>query len=467
MNLQRITFFSLKSALLLLVSFCFVSATQAEEVYIKVGEAQVRKSLIAFPPLQFSGTPASSPNYQNVGAELYRTVFNDLNAMGYFQFMDPKAFLEDTSKTALIPAPASSKGFRWESWRTLKTDFLIRAAYSISGGQLSVETYTYSVSKGQLVLGKKYKGPVGSVRKVAHTFANDLVKALTGQDGMFLSRLVFSSDRGGGKFREIYAMDWDGDNLQKLTNHRSIALSPSWSPDGTKIAYSAFVRRVKSKKENVDLFVYEFKNGNRWQVSYREGINSGSAWGPDERSLFLTISQGSSPDIFKIGLDGGIIKRITNGPRGAMNVEPAISKDGRKIAFSSDRSGQPMIYTMDADGGSVKRITFAGKYNSTPTWSPDGKKIAFAGYLQGNYDIFVVNADGTGLERLTQSRKSSGKAADSEDPSFSPDGRHIVFTSNRTGKKQIYMVNIDGTNERRITQDTSNYFKPKWSANLE
>lgn len=450
----------------LLFSFSGHAQTASSEVFVKVGEAQLKKSLFAFPPLQFTGTPGTA-NFQSVGSELYRTVYNDLNSIGYFQFIDPKAFLEDTSKSALIPFPANPKGFKWESWKSIGTEFLIRAGYSLSGGQVVFETYAYSVTKGELIMGKKYTGPASSVQKIGHTFANDLVKALTGTNGMFLSRFIFSSDRGGGKSREIWVMDWDGENPQKITNHRSVTLSPSWSPDGKKVAYSAFVRRLKSKKENVDLFVYEFKTGNRWQVSYREGINSGSAWSPDGKSLFLTISQGTSPDVFQIGLDGGVIKRITNGPRGAMNVEPAITSDSKKIAFSSDRSGQPMIYTMNSDGSDVKRITFAGKYNSTPTWSPDGKKIAFAGFLQGNYDIFIVNADGTGLQRLTQSKKSNGKAADSEDPSFSPDGRHIVFTSNRTGPKQLFMVNPDGTNERRITKDSYNYFKPKWSANLE
>ncbi|MGE3760615.1 MAG: translocation protein TolB, partial [Pseudobdellovibrionaceae bacterium] len=308
---------------ILVFLFSAFAFAQESEVFVKVGEAKVKKSLIAFPPLQYTGTPGGS-NFQSVGSELYRTVFNDLNSIGYFQFIDSKAFLEDTSKTALIPIPASPKGFKWESWKSIGAEFLIRAGYSISGKEITFETYTYNISKNELVMGKKYKSPIASVQKMAHTFANDLVKSLTGKEGMFLSKLVFSSDRGGGKYREIYVMDWDGENIQKITNHRGVALSPSWSPDGKKVAYSAFVRRVKSKKENVDLFVYEFKNGNRWQVSYREGINSGSAWMPDGKSILLTISQGSNPDIFQIGMNGGLIKRLTSGPRGSMNVEPAI-----------------------------------------------------------------------------------------------------------------------------------------------
>src|SRR5690606_27010742 len=139
------------------------------------------------------------------------------------------------------------------------------------------------------------------------------------------------------------------------------------------------------------------------------------AFSPDGRHIYLTVSQGTNPDIYKMTLNGDLVAKITNGPAGAMNVEPAIANDGR-IAFSSDRAGRPMIYTADSSGNNVRRITFAGVFNSSPSWSPDGKKIAFAGQSDNNFDIFVMNADGTGMIRLTSAKKPNGKMASNEDP---------------------------------------------------
>ena len=261
-------------------------------------------------------------------------------------------------------------------------------------------------------------------------------------------------------------MDWDGANSIKISNHQSIALSPAWSFDGKKIAYTAYVQRAKTRMRNADMFLYDLMTGKRELLSFRQGINSGASFHPDNKSLYLTISQGTSPDIYRINLNGDILNKITNGPSGAMNVEPAISPDGRRLAFSSDRPGRTMIYTMNADGTNVKRVTFAGQFNASPSWSPDGKKIAFAGQTGSNFDIFVMNDDGTGMIRLTSAKRPNGKPANNEDPTWSPDGRFVMYTSDRTGKSQIYFSTADGAEERRVTLDSHNYYKVKWSQNL-
>ena len=434
-------------------------------IYIKLGEARTKKSLMAFPALQYSGSPGTAAKAQSVGAEIYNTIVNDLTASAYFQFIPQSAFLEDTTKTALTPTGPT--GFKFPPWTTVGAEFLIRAGFAIAGNELTLETYTYHVPKANLIFGKKYKGTVGTARRIAHTFANDVLKELTGKEGMFLSKVVVTSDRSGGNFREVYLMDWDGANVDKVTNHKSIAISPNWSPDGKKIAYTAYVARSKKGMRNADMFLYDIPTGKASLMSYRQGINSGANFDPDNQHLYLTVSQGTSPDIYKMSFDGTLVNKITNGPNGAMNVEPAISPDGKRIAFSSDRVGRPMIYVMNADGSAPKRVTFAGVFNSSPSWSPDGKKIAFAGQSEDHFDIFVMNADGSDMIRLTSAKKPNGKSASNEDPSFSPDGRFVMFTSNRTGKNQIYISTVEGTEERRVTTDSHNYFKPKWSKNLE
>ena len=219
---------------------------------------------------------------------------------------------------------------------------------------------------------------------------------------------------------------------------------------------------------NVSMYVLDVASGKRALTSYRPGQNSGAAFSPDGKSIYLGMSMGSgAADIYKISMSGDVITRLTKGPAGAINVEPTLNPDGQKIAFSSERGGRPMIYSMNSDGSGIKRLTFDGVYNSSPSWSADGKKIAFAGQDNDHFDIFVMNADGTNIVRVTSAKKANGKAAHNEDPSFSPDSRFVVYTSNRTGKNQIYVSTIDGSEERRVTNDSYNYYKPKWSKNIE
>lgn len=431
-----------------------------------MGEAKVKKSLLALPPFQFFGSPAVIKNYLPIGTELFKTVVNDLETSSLFQLIDQNAFLEESSSTGLTPSPGNPGGFQFKNWSAIGTEFLIRAGFTILKDKLIFDTYVYYVPQAKLIFAKKYESTPSQLRLIAHTFCNQVIKELTGTEGMFTSRVVVSSDRGGNQWKEIYILDWDGYNIESVTQHKSIAISPTWSNSGKKIAYTAYAYHTQSKVRNADLFLYDLETKQRHLLSSRPGINSGAAFLPDDSALLLTISQKGNPDIFKLSLDGRLISSITNGPQGAMNVEPAVTSDGQKIAFSSDRSGKPMIYIMNSDGTQPKRVTFAGHYNSTPTWSPDGKKLAFAGFDNEHFDIFIMDSSGYNLERLTTAKKmSKNKMSNNEDPVFSPDGRHIMFVSDRTGNKQLYLINIDGTNERRLTFDRFNYFKPKWSKN--
>lgn len=453
------------------VFFALSFAPQAAEdskIYIDVGQAQVKKSLLALPPLQYIGSQSTNASHINSGQTLYRVITNDLTVSGFFQFVSPDAYLEDPAKIGLRPAPETPNGFNFKNWATIGTEFLVRAAYNIVGTDLSLEVYVYHVPTTKVILGKTYKSPMSGLRKIGHTFANDLVKALTGKRGMFISKIVASRQELPGKSaKEIYVMEWDGANVQKITNNNSIALSPAWSTKGDKVAYTLFAMHKANKVRNADLFTYELNTGKRFLTSYRKGINSGAAFLPGDQELVLTLSVDGTADLFRMNADGQNARPLTRGPSRALNVEPAISPDGKTVAFSSDRAGRPHIFLMGLDGSNVRRLTFAGKYNASPAWSPDGKMIAFAGDDSGHFDIFVMNVNGTGLKRLTDARKPSGKAANNESPSWSPDGRHIVFTSDRTGSLQLYIVSPDGTNERRITEDNFNWDKPKWSPFLD
>lgn len=438
----------------------------AQQAYIKIGEAQSKKSNLAFPAMNQTNSSKNS-NHIKLASEIHTVAKKDLELSTYFNMISPEAFLEDTSKISIKSKAIEPTGFTFDKWKTISAEFLIRSSFSIIGDEINVEMYLYQVNEGKTVVGKKYKGKSNQTTQIGHTLANDVLEALTGQRGSFLSKIVATTDRSGHK--EVITMNWDGTDQDIITRDRSIAISPNWSPDGKKLLYSIYTRKAKSAQQNLTLFEHNLSSNKRTIISNRNGLNSGGSYSPDGKYIYLTISQGGSPDIYKLNLSGDIVKRLTNGPSGAMNVEAALSKDGSQIAFSSDRGGNPAIYTMTVNGDSVKRLTFEkdGKYNSTPSWSPDGQKIAFASQIGKYFDIFIMNSDGSDLRRLTTAYKANGSRASNEDPTFSPDGRFVAFTSNRTGKFQLYVISVDGKEERRVTQDSYNYYKPKWSNNLD
>jgi TolB protein len=436
-------------------------------IHLNVGDAKFKKSLVALPNFQYLGTPGINKNVVGAGKEIYDTLQFDLSVSSYFDFLKREAFIEDVSKVGLRPIADEASGFNFASWKQIGADFLIRAGYKIIDNELSLEAYLYYVPQQKKVLAKTYQGKVKDARLIAHTFANDIVKELTGIKGFFLTKIVVSRSTEPQQ-REIFTMDWDGSNVRAATHHHSIANSPAWSADGKSIGYRNFTFHSADKTRNADLFFYNLQTDERKLISARPGINSGVSFFPDGRHIALTMTRGESPNIYKMTMDGKSFDALTSSRKDVLNVEPSVSPDGNQIAFSSDRNGRPMVYVMNADGTNVKRLTIAGEYNSCPKWSPDGKKIVFAGSDKGHFDLFVMDADGSNMIRLTSAKKvTNGKMSDNEDPSFSPDGRHILFTSNRDGHHQLYIVDVDGENERRISFDKNDYYKPSWSPYLD
>ena len=453
----------MKSSIIFILSFLITFFCYSEPL-IKVGDAKSKKSNLAITPFNNVGTNKSAAGLK-AAADVYQAAKRNLELSTYFNIMPATAFLENTAEVSVKPKSSDPAGFSFESWKKIDAEFLIRSSFAQIDNQLTIEMYLYQVSQSKLVVGKRYKAELNQSEEIGSTLANDVLEALTGVRGAFMSKIVATTDRTGHK--EVVVMNLEGNEQTMITKDSSIAISPNWSPDGKKLVYSIYTRRAGSAQQNLTLYLHDIKSGKRTILSNRNGLNSGGSFSPDGKIVYLTISKGGSPDLYKINLEGEQLAQLTKGPAGAMNVEAAVSPDGSKIAFSSDRGGNPMIYVMNSDGSNVKRLTFQGKYNSTPSWSADGSKIAFAGQIDNYFDVFIMNADGSNLYRVTSATKANGQRASNEAPHFSPDGRFVVYTSNRTGRNQIYISSIDGTQERRVTNDSYNYFKPKWSKNIE
>ena len=427
-------------------AFFFIGQSSfAERIKIQVGEAGSKKSRVVFSP--FMGK--SSINVNNLKVLITR----NLEFSTYFKIM-PNAianqlkgeFSESTSKAIYAQG----------------LEFLIAGStVKKANGQDLVQFKVYFLKDHRLALDKIYSG---SLNSIGNNFSDDFVKALTGKKSIFNTKIAVTSDRVGNDWKEIYIMNWDGSDIQRKSYHKASSLSPSWSPGGNQIVYSSITVQPETGVRSANLYVYDLRTLRRSMLSSRPGINSGGSFFPDGRSLAMTLTQGGVPDIFRLGLNGSIVDRLTRGPGRAMNVEASVSPDGKKIAFSSDRSGKPMLYVMDVDKKRPRRLTFAGRYNSAPSWSPDGRMLVFSGWAEGHFDVFTININGTGLKRITQKKRSDGLWSSNESPSFSPDGRFISFISNRTRKKELYIIRNDGSNIFSVTRrDKYNYYHAKWS----
>jgi TolB protein len=467
---NRSFYYSLALAFLLNLCLPLANLNKAfaeDSIYINVGEAEVKRSLLAMPTIK---TATDNKEFLQAKNILQAKIEKNLNFTNYFKFIPAASFLEDVNKVSHLPKSSDeNNGFDFQKWTDAGAEFLIQGIVRKTGRGAVADLYLYYVPQARLIFKKDYSNGDNSFSEMANDFSNDVMLKLTGKPSIFKTKLVMTTDRNNPGHKEVFTSEWDGSNFQQITTHKSISLSPTWSPGGNQVAYSAFTIDPRKGTRNANLYIYDFRNRKRSLISSRSGINSGADFFPDGKNLLMTLSASGTPDIYKISLDGKTQGRITSGPFGAMNVEPSVSPDGKTIVFSSDRSGRPMVYSMGIDPAIMpaKRITIAGRYNAAPTWSPDGKKIVFAGWDSDHFDIFTMNEDGTNLVRLTQRRKSNGKWSSNEYPSFSPDGRYIVFQSNRTGRTQIYITDLKGSFTVPVTNDKFNYYQPKWSPFLK
>ena len=300
------------------------------------------------------------------------------------------------------------------------------------------------------VLKKRYDASKSIFRAVAHAIANDIYKAMTGQEGIFRTKISYLVNVMPGR-KELRMMDWDGYKSRRVVS-KGLTPSHTWSRDGRSLIYSS-ERNRKWSMYRLDLESY------RESVIFSsKGLNLVGGTSPAGLVSFSSSKDGSS-EIYILDPYRKKLKKLTRSY--GIDVSPAFSPDGKKIAYVSDRGGSPQVYVMNSNGkGRPKRITFEGNYNTSPGWSPDGKTIAYVGRTNGKNQIFVVKSDGTGLRQLTN-------VGNNEGPSFSPDGYFIAFDSDREGVRGIYIMRADGGTQKRITPRYVNAVSPEWSPYLK
>lgn len=309
-----------------------------------------------------------------------------LSLTGYFRVIDRAAFLEDAA-TAGITAPE----IRFGDWLSIGADFLVKGGFEFDGRQFSSEFRLFDVVRGTLITGKKYWGRPEDRRAMVMKFADEIIFALTGQRGVFSTKIAFVAKRGD--LSELYTVNFDGSDLKKITNYQSLTLLPRWSPDGEKLSFISYT------DDNSDSYLLNLATKQRTVLTNFPGLNMPSDWSHDGKRILTVLSKDGNNNIYDLDVETKEARQLTHGP--AIDVSPSWSPDGSEIVFVSNRSGAPHLFVMDSNGRNVRRITFEGSYNTSSQWSPVSDRIVFVGVVDGLFQLFTVSSRGGSPAQLT------------------------------------------------------------------
>ena len=429
MRLPRIIYLN---GLALLLALLFTSIAQAR-VYLDITAPEFRKVPFAVPYFSDTNEPGK---IKDSDLDMTDLLSNALEFHGFISVVPPERY--DGSKNT--------------DWLNLGVDYAIITDYETSGDTISFEFKLIDISEGRILFGKRYKGSQDISHKMILRFCDEVIFQLTGERGISLSNIAFSSEVPGG-FKEIFVADVLGRDIKQITGHKALAVSPKFSPDGKMLAYTSY------HPGNPNLYITNWQEAKTTKaISRYPGLNLSPAWSPDGKTMVITLSKDDNPDLYLMNIEGVVLNRLTKDT--GINVSPSFSPDGKQIAFVSDRSGNPQIYIMNVKTKAVKRITFQGNDNTEPSWSPNGEWIAYSGLYEGRYQIFIIKAEGGQPLQLTWQRD------DHESPSWSPDSRQIVFTRHHKNNREICTVFRNGTGFRTLFHIQGDQSTPEWSTRM-
>ena len=424
-----------------LISLCDVALAQVSLEIIGPG---MPKYPMAVSPLKHVGTGRDPGKYSEGIAD---AIVYDLDLSGWFRVLDRGAYIENPQQSG-----DTLGSFDFRDWSTIGAVGLVKGRFSVQGDEITVELRLFDVSQAKEIIGKRYSGRARDFRRIAHKFADEIIKQFTGIQGVFNTRIAYVST-SGGRFKEIHVAHLDGSEKYQVTNNRTINLSPSWTADGKAILYTSY------KDRNPSLYLFDLYSGKDVKFSARTGLNLGGKWSPDGQTVAVSLERGGNTDIYLLDRSGAIVRRLTDAQ--SIDVSPSWSPDGRQLVFVSDRGGSPQLYILELASGTTRRLTYSGGYNTSPAWSPKGDKIAYISRVGSRFSIFTIGVGGGEPTRLTNN------SSDNEDPSWSPDGRFLVFSSNQAGRYHLYIMQASGENQRRLTGSGGDDTKPSWSPRLD
>jgi TolB protein len=370
--------------------------------------------------------------------QLTPVITADLTRSGLFKMVDPGG---------VTPVPYEPQQVDYAQWRARGAEAVVIGSVSQrSDGRYDIQFRLMDVLKQNQLAGFAYTASASQLRLTAHRIADVIYEKLTGDVGVFSTRITYVVKRGARY--DLQVADSDGFNPQTVLASNEPIISPSWSPDGTRLAYVSF----ENKKPVV--YVQSLVTGGRQAVANFSGSNSAPTWSPDGRRLAVVLTKDGGSQIYLISADGsGTPTRITQSS--AIDTEPSFSPDGQLLLFTSDRGGSPQIYGMSVSGGDVRRLTFEGGYNVSPRFSPDGKSFTFVQRSGNRFNVAVQDFATRQVQVLTDGNVD-------ESPSFAPNGKIILYASGVRGRGILAAVSSDGRVKQRLTETTGDVREPAW-----
>jgi TolB protein len=364
-------------------------------------------------------------------------VASDLNRSGYFKIID---------SGGVNPVPAEPADLQFPTWKARGADAVVIGSVSpLPNGNWDVRFRLMDVVKQTQLTGFAYQVGAPQLRNTAHKIADAIYEKLTGDVGVFSTRITYVVKRGT-RF-ELQVADADGFGAQTVLASNEPIISPSWAPDGNRLAYVSFER----KKPIV--YIQSLVSGQRTVAANFKGSNSAPAWSPDGKRLAVVLSKDGNSQIYLVNTDGSNVVRLTN--TSTIDTEPNFSPDGQYVIFTSDRGGSPQIYRVPATGGAPERLTFDGTYNVSPRHAPDGKSFVF---IQRNGGRFNVATQDFGNRQVT----SLTDGGVDESPSFAPNGRIILYATEVRGRGILAAVSSDGRVRQRFSAESGDVREPAW-----
>ncbi|QRM18093.1 Tol-Pal system protein TolB [Dechloromonas sp. TW-R-39-2] len=363
------------------------------------------------------------------------TVRSDLERSGLFKLIDPaNAVLDENSP------------INYGEWKGRGADSLAAGRLAQSpDGRMEARFRVYDTQKGVTLGGAVYVTSNQQLRAAGHRIADYIYEKLTGEKGVFSTRIAYVVKARGQFLLQI--ADADGQGAATALTSTEPIISPAWSPDGGRLAYVSF-----EKKKPV-IYVHSLASGQRQIVANFKGSNSAPAWSPDGRRLAVVLSKDGNSQIYAVNADGSGVQRLSQS--GGIDTEPRYSPDGGTIYFTSDRGGSPQIYQIGANGGDARRVSFEGNYNVSPRPSPDGKSLAFITRREGRFQLAVMDLASRQVQVLTDSHKD-------ESPSFAPNSRMILIATEVGGRGILSAVSSDGRIKQRLSVAAGDVREPAW-----
>ncbi|MBA2650655.1 MAG: Tol-Pal system beta propeller repeat protein TolB [Tatlockia sp.] len=376
--------------------------------------------------------------YDAVGQQLAQVVNNDLNFSGQFK---------------ILPAPQQG-AVPLSLWRQAGADSVLSGQVSRIGYNRFEVSYKLvdAVQNGKVLLAKNYQINANEARALAHHISDDVYEKLTGDRGIFSTRIAYILVQRSGQNKAKYFLeiaDVDGFNPRSLLVSTEPIMSPTWSPDGRQIAYVSF------EKKKAQIFSISIETGKRLLLTDFAGINQAPAWSIDGRNMAVVLSKGGAPKIYSVDLSNGAMKQLTFGE--AIDTEPRYAPDGKSLLFTSGRGGSPQIYRLSLTDGAIKRMTYEGNYNARASYTPDQKHIVMLHRGDKNFNIGIQDLASGQVSQLTFSSFD-------ESPSVSPNGRMILYATRGAQDKGILaLVSIDGRTKLKLPARDGDIQDPAWS----